>query len=283
MATHPARANPLILEDTYVRQDDQGRYSLNDLHQAAGSEGRHEPANFMRLDTTKALVAEISSADVQTLPTATVLGKGKQQGTYVARELVYAYAMWISPAFHLKVIRTFDALVTGKLSSSQQPTLVGKSTGLALSQLVGLQDQAWKLIQRLERTVVAELRHSLYEQLQDVYADMGKTAPPLSAIGQQAPEVPHATTAFWTAYEALTAVGVRLNHHRDPALIAVNLRQYLQAAAEHKVKVPGRKELLAALPLSRAPKFCEQRVVNSGVTGVSVHCHVFRAQEGGAP
>lgn len=63
----------------------------------------------MRLDQTQALVTELCSAEMQIIPTKTVRGRGKQQDTYVYRELVIAYAAWISAAFHLKVIRVFLA------------------------------------------------------------------------------------------------------------------------------------------------------------------------------
>ncbi|MDE2388258.1 MAG: KilA-N domain-containing protein [Betaproteobacteria bacterium] len=87
-----------------------GLYSLNDLHKAAGGEEKHAPTNFMRTDQTQALIAELCSAEMQIIPTKTIRGRGKQQGTYVCRELVYAYAMWISAKFHLQVIRAFDAI-----------------------------------------------------------------------------------------------------------------------------------------------------------------------------
>lgn len=95
------------LGETQIRQHN-GLFSLNDLHKAAGGEKKHQPALFMRMEQTQALSAEISSStDSQSLAFQVVVGKGKAQGTYVCRELVIAYAAWISAAFHLKVIRVF--------------------------------------------------------------------------------------------------------------------------------------------------------------------------------
>lgn len=113
--------NALTIGTSSIRQLD-GLYSLNDLHAAAGGEEKHAPTNFMRLDQTRALVTEICSAEMQIIPTKTVRGRGKAQGTYVCRELVYAYANWISPAFYLKMIRAFDAM--------QQPAIPAASFSL---------------------------------------------------------------------------------------------------------------------------------------------------------
>jgi len=108
-----------VIANTAIRQDSKNRFSLNDLHKAAGGEPRHQPAQFLRLDSTIALAQEMSTMGNPIL----VVNGGVAPGTYVAKELVYAYAMWISPKFNLEVIRTFDAVATGQATPSRPNTL----------------------------------------------------------------------------------------------------------------------------------------------------------------
>lgn len=98
----------LIVAGIAVRTDAEGRYFLNDLHKAAGNERWYEPANWRITNSFKGLVAELETTGI---PVVSI--PGRNGGTYVVKELVYANAMWISPRFHLKVIRAYDALVTG--------------------------------------------------------------------------------------------------------------------------------------------------------------------------
>ena len=102
----------LTLGNITIRQQN-GLFSLNDLHKAAGGEAKHQPALFMRMEQTQALITEIgNSTDSQSFKTK----EGRNGGTYACRELVIAYAAWISAAFHLKVIRVFLAV------TAPQPT-----------------------------------------------------------------------------------------------------------------------------------------------------------------
>jgi hypothetical protein len=109
----------LVIDGVSVRQDNSGRYCLNDLHRAAGGEDRHKPANFFRQENIKTLCAEIDRCSDLSIGSVESIRGGPNQGTYVSKELVYAYAMWISAVFNLKVIRTFDAVVTGQQISQR--------------------------------------------------------------------------------------------------------------------------------------------------------------------
>ena len=94
----------LKISDIAIRQDAEGRYCLNDLHKSAGSIKKHRPNYFLATQQTIDLINEIEIAGISAIVTKQGLG------TFASKELVYAYGMWISAAFTLKVIRAYDQL-----------------------------------------------------------------------------------------------------------------------------------------------------------------------------
>ena len=125
MSSLTVYAPQITILDNVVNMID-GLYSLKDLHKASGGDNKHAPFRFMRNAEPKELIAEIErSPDMVNGVTNKAFkvvqgGTASKQGTYACKDLVYRYAMWISPKFALLVIRTFDKLVTGELKV--QPT-----------------------------------------------------------------------------------------------------------------------------------------------------------------
>lgn len=105
-----------------------GLYSLNDMHKIGGGAEKHRPTFFLRNQETKDLIDELISelGDVRKCTSLkdkvirVVKGGNSKskQGTYVCKEMVYRYAMWISPKFALIVIRTFDGLMNNRLENN---------------------------------------------------------------------------------------------------------------------------------------------------------------------
>lgn len=129
--------NAIQISNVTIRQTNNQLYNLNDLHKAAGGADNHKPSQWLRTQQTQELIAEIESCGDRA---AEVVHGGKNRGTFVCKELVYAYATWISAKFFLLVIRTFDAVVSGRLNNPEAKTTVDERTPLrqAVSALVGL-------------------------------------------------------------------------------------------------------------------------------------------------
>ena len=94
-------------------------YSLNDLHIASGAEAKHQPSLFIRLDTTQELISEIQK-ETDKGNILQSFRSGVNRGTYACEELIIAYAMWISPKFHLIVLRAFLAMHKAESQNANQ-------------------------------------------------------------------------------------------------------------------------------------------------------------------
>lgn len=123
--------NAISICNTSIRQFN-GLYSINDLHKAAGSEKRHQPSDWLRTQQTTDFIAECEKTGNP------VILKKQGFGTFVCKELVIHYAMWISPSFSLQVIRCFLDTVSGSQPKLAQTTVADRTPlRQAVSALVG--------------------------------------------------------------------------------------------------------------------------------------------------
>lgn len=132
----------ISISNVAIRQTENNLYNLNDLHKASGGEKRHELTNWLKLQQTAELIDELSKPENTGLKenqqVIQVVHGGSKRGTYACKELVYAYATWISAKFFLLVIRTFDAVVSGSQPKLAKTTVADRTPlRQAVSALVG--------------------------------------------------------------------------------------------------------------------------------------------------
>lgn len=108
--------NSVQISNISIHQTENGLFSLNDLHRASGGEDRHAPRRWLQNIQTNDLIKELEKDGKPSI-------QSKQRlGTFVCRELVIAYGMWISPKFALQVIQTFLAVSDGIKTVTPKPT-----------------------------------------------------------------------------------------------------------------------------------------------------------------
>lgn len=104
-----------VIAGVEITTDAEGRFNLNALHKASGLGDNKAPAQWLRTQSAKDLVAEVSDMHICTSPINSSKG-GQSQGTFAHELLAIAYASWISPSFHLQVNQVFLDYRTGKLN-----------------------------------------------------------------------------------------------------------------------------------------------------------------------
>ena len=101
-----------------------------------------------------------------------------------------------------------------------------------------------------------------------------------SSLTDDAKPEPAEVKDFWQVWHKLESAGLVVNHSASPALIAVSMTEFIQAAMRNNLGLFDRTVLAKYLPLSRNPKYLYSgRSTSSKHAGKTVRCWVFqRAQ-----
>lgn len=102
----------MLICNTNIKVDSSHKFCLNDLHVASGGAPRHRPSLWLENRSTQTLIDALGRDN------AISVTQGRNGGTYVCKQLVYAYAMWLSPEFHIRVVDAYDALANGRVEEA---------------------------------------------------------------------------------------------------------------------------------------------------------------------
>ncbi|EDI0780986.1 KilA-N domain-containing protein [Salmonella enterica subsp. enterica serovar Kasenyi] len=107
-----------------VRVDEEGRYSLNDLHASAVISGQAKenqgPSQFLRSKKVKGFVETLTRMQKCTLKEnqpVKVINGGINQGVWALEIVAIRYAAWLSAEFEIRVYQTFQAVIRNGISA----------------------------------------------------------------------------------------------------------------------------------------------------------------------
>lgn len=141
--------NQITVFGKNIRKDEEGRFSLNDLHKAAMATGHatdgHRPSKFMRNDSVQAFIKEIEGKnnDLEGKAQKSALVKttkgGQNPGIYATELVALRYAGWISSSVEVEVYKTFQQVVHAdeKLTAD----LIDRQTNPEASQRLAIRAQ----------------------------------------------------------------------------------------------------------------------------------------------
>lgn len=109
-----------VIAGVEITTDEQGRFNLNALHKASGSENAKRPSMWLANKQAQELLEELSRNSGLGQELINSVKGGSAPGTFAHELLAVSYAGWISPAFQLKVNQVFLDYRNGRLQPVPQ-------------------------------------------------------------------------------------------------------------------------------------------------------------------
>ena len=155
--TSPRASAPLVFAGTTIRDHDQS-LCLTDMWKAAGSPNNKDPNSWMRTEAARLFVEHVSNLNpangrvIESKP-------GKGGGTWAHWHVGFAYAKYLSPAFHVWCNEIVRAVMEGRVAQVERPKVIPE----AIEEMRALREQVSALVsgQTSLQAEVIDLRRRL--------------------------------------------------------------------------------------------------------------------------